>query len=186
MADSSSTTKQKVADDVVDEVDIETDLSYVATMFDNVNDAKEAYKELMALQREGIVSVVDAAYVEKIKNSKIKIYDHNRNDWDFNDNYYTDFALTDFIAGVILMPAAIGSLLDGIWTNVYDTTFAKKDLKELADSLPIGTSAFVAIVEDDYVDVVEYELSNEGGKKVHSGKIPQSTTESLAKAKAKS
>jgi hypothetical protein len=40
--------------------------------------------------------------------------------------------------------------------------------------LPPGTSALVAIVEEEYAEPVEEEMKKSGGKKVHSGPVPKS------------
>ncbi len=50
-----------------------------------------------------------------------------------------------------------------------------------AEALPPGTSALVAIVEDDYVELIEKELIKLGGKKVHSAEIPKGATSAMEK-----
>ena len=171
-----------------DDLAVDVEISYVATVFDNVNDAKSAYKELTSLQREGLVNIIDAAYVEKTDRSKVKVHDHN--DWAIGEGVLgggVTGALIGIIAGTILLPAAIGALIGGIVMGAYeyDSSFSNKDLKNLGDSLQVGSSALVAIVEDVYVEEVEVEMKKQGGGKVHSGKIPKSTADSVSTAKAK-
>ncbi len=177
----------------VDSVDYGVDISYVAALFDSVDDAKKAYKALKELDREGFISIIDAAYVEKIGRSKIKVHDHN--DWAIPGGIIgggvggaATGALIGLIGGVVLLPAAIGALLGGVLMGVYEyedtrVSFTNKELKDLAEALPVGASTLVAIVEDDYVEAVEEEVKNQGGKKTHSGKIPKSTADSLAAKK---
>ncbi len=155
-------------------------ISFVAAMFDNVDDAKLAYQALKDVQREGLVKILDAAYVEKTERSKLKVHEHK--DWRGGQGVLAGGAvgaIIGIVGGAILLPAGIGALIGGIWAKMHDTGFDDKNLGKLAESLPIGTSALVAVVEDDYVEQIEKEMTKEGGKKVHSGAVPKSTAESL-------
>lgn len=177
-------------DKKIDELVLEADVSYVAAVFDNVGDAKKAYKRLKDAQRDGIVTIVDAAYAEKTERNRLKVHDHD--DWRFGENIIEAGAggvvvggLIGIVAGAILMPAAIGALIGAAIESVYGhrTKFSHEDLKEIADTLPVGTSALVAIVEDEFLEIVEVEVHKLGGKKVHSNKIPKSTAAALASSK---
>jgi len=88
-------------------------------------------------------------------------------------------AVVGLIGGAILLPVAVGALVGGAISKVHDTNVVNKEWSGLADSLPAGTSALVAVVEDDYVEVVQKELKNAGGKKVHGGEIPNSMSSVL-------
>jgi uncharacterized membrane protein len=174
-------------DQKIDELMLEADISYIAAVFDDVDDAKEAYRKLKGAQREGLVTIVDAAYAEKTDHDKLKIHDHD--DWRFGDNIIEAGAggavvggLIGIVAGAILMPAAIGALIGAAIVSVYGhkTKFSHEDLKEIADTLPVGTSALVAIVEDEFLEIAELEVNKLGGKKVHSNSIPKSTATTLA------
>jgi uncharacterized membrane protein len=180
MADIASTTTE-----VTDNVDVGISISYVATLFDNVEEAKQAYNELKEARREGLLEIIDAAYVEKTDRSRIKIHDHD--EWVIGGGVVgggVAGAVIGIVAGAILLPAAIGVLIGGIVTEVYehDVKLSNKEIKRFADTLPPGTSALVAIVEDVYVDDVEIEFAKQGGKKVHSGTIPKSTADALAQS----
>jgi uncharacterized membrane protein len=177
-------------DQKIDELVLEADVSYVAAVFDNVGDAKKAYKQLKDAQRDGVVTIVDAAYTEKTERDRLKVHDHD--DWVFGEKIVEAGAggavvggLIGIVAGAILMPAAIGALIGGAIVSVYGhkTKFSHEDLKEIADTLPLGTSALVAIVEDEFLEIAEVEVHKLGGKKVHSNKIPKSTAASLATSK---
>jgi uncharacterized membrane protein len=187
MANTSTLSK---TDQKIDELVLEADISYIAAVFDNVSDAKVAYKKLKEAHRDGIVTIIDAAYVEKTERDRLKVHDHD--DWRFGDNIVEAGAggavvggLIGIVAGAILMPAAIGALIGGAIVSVYGhkTKFSHEDLKEIADTLPLGTSALVAIVEDEFLEIAEVEVHKLGGKKVHSNKIPKSTAASLATSK---
>lgn len=181
MADTNSNTTE-----VTENVDVGVAISYVATIFDSVDEAKQAYKSLRETQREGLVDIIDAAYVEKTDRSKIKVHDHD--DWVVGSGVVAGGvagAVIGIVAGAILLPAAIGALIGAIVTGVYehDVKLSSKEIKKFADTLPVGTSALIAIVEDAYVEDVEVEMSEKGGKKVHSGTIPKSTADSLVQSK---
>jgi uncharacterized membrane protein len=171
------------------EVDTTIAISYVATVFDNVSDAKKAYEDLKEARREGLVDVLDAAYVEKTDRSRIKVHDHN--DWQIGEGVVAGGvtgAVIGIIGGTILVPVVLGALIGGVIVGTYEAgdTFNHRNLRKLGDSLPKGTSALVAVVEDAYVDQVQEEMAELGGKKVHSGPIPKSTADALMdKQKAK-
>jgi uncharacterized membrane protein len=182
MADTNSSTTAQVDENV----DVGVAISYVAAIFDNVDDAKAAYKQLKEAQREGLITVLDAAYVEKTDRSKIRVHDHD--DWAIGKGIIgggVAGAVIGIVGGAILLPAAIGVLIGGVVAEVYehDVKFSSKEIKKFADSLPVGTSALVTIVEDIYVEDVRDEMSKQGGKKVHSGTVPKSTTDSLTPTK---
>jgi uncharacterized membrane protein len=184
MADVKDTTTN-----VTENVDVGVAVSYVATLFDTVDDAKKAYQNLKEAQREGLIRILDAAYVEKTDRSKIKVHDHD--DWKVGEGVVAGGitgAVIGIVGGAILLPVAIGALVGGIVTEVYekDVKFTNKEIKELADSLPPGTSALIAIVEDVYVEDVKTEMTKQGGKKVHSGAVPKSTADSLTQSKTDS
>jgi uncharacterized membrane protein len=168
------------------EVDTTVAISYVATVFDSVGDAKRAYQDLKEAQREGLVDVLDAAYVEKTDRNRIHVHDHN--DWKLGEGVVAGGAtgaVIGIIGGTILIPVALGALIGGVIVGLHDEgdTINHRNLRKLGDSLPKGTSALVAVVEDAYVDSVSEELSVIGGKKVQSGPIPKSTTETLTNQK---
>jgi uncharacterized membrane protein len=183
MADSNNN-GSKQQNDTNGDQEADMTISFVAALFDDVDAAKQAYSALKDVEREGLVKIIDAAYMQKTDRSKIKVYEHK--DWRGGQGALAGGAIgavIGIVGGAILLPAGIGALIGGIWAKVHDTGFNDKSLGKLADSLPAGTSALVAIVEDDEVEPVEAEMTKEGGKKVHSGKVPKSTADTLSEAK---
>jgi uncharacterized membrane protein len=185
-----NTSTLSMTDKIIDSLEVEAKISYVAAVFDNVIDAKIAYKKLKHAQRAGQVSIIDAAYAEKTELKRLKVHDHD--DWEYEEKIVEAGAsgaiaggLIGIIVGAILMPAAIGALIGATILSIYghETKFAHEDLEEIAGTLPVGTSALVAIVEDEFLESVEAEVSKLGGKKVHSNKIPKSTFDSLSGSK---
>ena len=183
MADTNNATMTEATENV----EVGISISYVATTFDSLDEAKKAYNELKEAKREGLIEIIDAAYVEKTSRSRIKVHDHD--DWVVGGGVVVGGvagAIIGLVAGAILLPAAIGVLIGGIVTEVYehDVKLSNKEIKKFADAMPVGTSALVAIVEDAYVEDVQTELAKLGGKKVHSGTVPKSTAESLMQSSA--
>jgi uncharacterized membrane protein len=163
----------------LDAISRKTEISYIAAVFNNVEDAKHAYKKLNKAQREGLINVVDAGYVEKTETSWLDVHDHS--DWERGQNMLgggiaggITAGLIGLVAGAILVPASIGFLVGGAIMSVYDqdVKFSQRDLLNIADTLPVGTAALVAIVEDDYLKIAEYEIQKHGASSVHSNKIP--------------
>jgi uncharacterized membrane protein len=173
------------ADRTTDTLVSETGISYVAAVFDNVNEAKSAYKTLNQAQQEGTVHIIDAAYAEKTEGGKLNVHDHG--DWAYGKGGPGEGAvvvggLVGIIAEAILLPASIGALVWGVIMGVYghEAKLSYKDLEEVANTLPVGTSALVTIVKDEFAKAVELEMQKQGGRSVHSGKIPESTVASLS------
>ncbi len=151
------------------------DISFVVAVFDDVKSAKVAYEGLRELSREGFFQIESAAYLEKTDRSKIKVHEYK--DWRGGQGVLAGGAaglVIGLIGGAVLLPVGIGALVGGIMAKVHDTGFNDKNLGKIADSLPPGTSALVAIVEEEYAEPVEDEMKKEGGKKVHSGPVPKS------------
>jgi uncharacterized membrane protein len=151
------------------------DVSFVVAVFDDVSSAKAAYDVLRELSREGFFQIETAAYLEKTDRSKVKTHEYK--DWRGGQGALaggTAGLVVGLIGGAVLLPVGVGMLVGGILAKVHDTGFNDKNLGKLADSLPPGTSALVAIVEEEYAEPVEEEMKKSGGKKVHSGPVPKS------------
>ncbi len=174
MADNDSKTATSTTEDV------DVSISFVAAVFDDVKAAKDAYKVLKDLGREGFFRIIAAAYLEKTDRSKIKVHEYK--DWRGKQGAVAGGgvgAVIGIIGSTILLPVAVGALVGGTLAKIHDTKFSDKDLRKLADSLPTGTSALIAIVEDEFVEGVADELGKEGGKNIHSGEVPKSTMDSM-------
>lgn len=191
MATSTKSKSTTQTPQTVDYLDYGIDLSYIATLFENVHEAKLAYNKLKRLNDEGFLEIVDAAYVEKTGSSKIKVHDHN--DWEIGESMVGGGisgvvigTILGLVGGAILLPAAVGAgagiLIGGAVSEAYDhdTTFDHGDLKDLAKSLPVGTSALVAMTEDEFVEETEVEMAKLGGKTIQKGSIPNSVIDAAA------
>lgn len=175
----------KTNGDMGGEQEVVVEVSYVAAVFDDVKAAKNSYDVLKALNREGLLQIGAAAYMEKTDRSKVKV--HEFKDWSGKKGAWLGGgagAVIGIVGSAVLFPVAIGALVGGTLAHVHDTKFSDKDLRQAADALPPGSSALVALVADAYVADVEKELTKEGGKKVHSGEVPKSAVVSVDDAKA--
>jgi len=178
----SNTNTISKTDQKIDALNTEKDISYVAAIFDTVDEAKDAYKQLKQIQFEEDMKIIDAAYIEKTERNRLRVHDHG--EWILGEGILgggVAGGLIGIIAGAILLPAAIGALVGGAIFAIYEENakFSHKNLRDIADTLPIGTAAFVALVEDSYLEAVESKVQDLGGKKVHSNKVPKSTTSLL-------
>jgi uncharacterized membrane protein len=59
----------------------------------------------------------------------------------------------------IIVTAAVGAGAGGIWGKVRDKGFKDEDLKAVGESLPEGSSAIIAIAEDQVLDRLEKGLA---------------------------
>ncbi len=103
------------------EVNEDVDISYVAGVFDDVQTAKNAYKTLKELKREGLLKIVAAAYMEKTDRSKLKVHEYK--DWRVGEAVVAGGivgAIVGIVGGAILLPLAVGALVGGSWGAVYN------------------------------------------------------------------
>lgn len=76
-------------------------------------------------------------------------------------------AAIGLIAGPLLVvPAAVGALVDGLTAKLTDSGFSDKRLKDLGENLKPGSSAIVAVVEHRWVAEVEKAMAQAGADAV--------------------
>jgi uncharacterized membrane protein len=78
-------------------------------------------------------------------------------------------AIAGGVVGLIFPPSVIASAAvaggaGGLWGKIRDKGFKDEDLKEIGDSLPVGTSAIIAIAEDRMVEQLQRGI--EGYRKI--------------------
>src|SRR5258708_2484050 len=81
------------------------DIAFVVALFDDVNSAKAAYKDMRDLAREGFFQIESAAYLEKTDRSKIKV--HEFKDWRGGQGALAGGGaglLVGLIGGAVLLP----------------------------------------------------------------------------------
>jgi len=128
--------------------------------FGNESEAGAALKDFQAMDREGSIELIDAAVIVHSADGKVRFEetaDPSGKKWAKRG------AIAGGVVGLIFPPsllasAAVGAAGGGIWGKVRDKGFTDKDLQEIGDSLPPGSSAIIAIAEDRVVERLERGL----------------------------
>jgi len=123
--------------------------------------AGAALKDFKAAERAGSIHLVDGAVLVHTADDKVKFEesaDPSGKKWAKRG------AITGGLVGLMFPPAIIASAVVGggagaVWGKVRDKGFKDDDLKEIAASLPPGTSAIIAIAEDRMVEQLERGLA---------------------------
>lgn len=125
--------------------------------YDNEVGAAQSLKDFQAMDREGSIDLIDAAVIVHTAEGKVKFEetaDPSGKRWAKRG------AVAGGIVGLIFPPsiivgAAVGGGAGGIWGKVRDKGFKDEDLKEIGESLEPGSSAIIAIAEDEVLDRLE-------------------------------
>ena len=125
--------------------------------YDNEVGAAQSLKDFQAMDREGSIDLIDAAVIVHTAEGKVKFEetaDPSGKRWAKRG------AIAGGVVGLIFPPsiivgAAVGGGAGGIWGKVRDKGFKDEDLKEIGESLEPGSSAIIAIAEDQVLDRLE-------------------------------
>jgi uncharacterized membrane protein len=125
--------------------------------YDNEFGAKQSLKDYEAMDREGSIDLIDAAVIVHTAEGKVKFEetaDPSGKKWAKRG------AIAGGLVGLIFPPsiiagAAVGGGAGGIWGKVRDKGFKDEDLKAIGESLEPGSSAIIAIAEDQVLDRLE-------------------------------
>jgi uncharacterized membrane protein len=125
--------------------------------YDNEFGAKQSLRDYEAMDREGSIDLIDAAVIVHTAEGKVKFEetaDPSGRKWAKRG------AIAGGLVGLIFPPsiivgAAVGGGAGGIWGKVRDKGFKDEDLKEIGESLEPGSSAIIAIAEDQVLDRLE-------------------------------
>ena len=126
---------------------------FIAVYGDEVM-AKQSLKDFEAMDREGSIDLIDAAVVVRNADGKVKFEetaDPSGKKWAKRG------AIAGGLVGLIFPPSLIASAIvgggaGGIWGKVRDKGFKDEDLKAIGDSMEPGTSAIIAIAEDQMIE----------------------------------
>jgi uncharacterized membrane protein len=129
---------------------------FVAVYDDEVG-AKQSLKDYEAMNREGSIDLIDAVVIVHTAEGKVKTEetaDPSGKKWAKRG------AIAGGLVGLIFPPsiiasAAVGGGAGGIWGKIRDKGFKDDDLKEIGESLEPGSSAIIAIAEDQVLDRLE-------------------------------
>ena len=129
--------------------------------FDNEYQAKQVLDDFKSMHREGSIDLIDAAVIVHTAEGKVKFEetaDPSGKRWAKRG------AIAGGLVGLIFPPsiiagAAVGGGAGGIWGKVRDKGFKDEDLKEIGERLEPGSSAIIAIAEDQVLDRLEKGLA---------------------------
>jgi uncharacterized membrane protein len=122
--------------------------------------AGAALKDFRSMNREGSIDLIDAAVAVHTADGKVRIEetaDPSGKTWGKRG------AIAGGLVGLIFPPsiiagAVVGGAGGGIWGKLRDKGFKDEDLKAIGESLPPGSSAIIAIAEDQVVERLQRGL----------------------------
>src|SRR5712691_966611 len=125
--------------------------------FDGEASAETALKQLKEMQKDGVVSIVNAAVLVKTKDGGAIIKETE----DVRAPAGAVFgAIVGGLVGLlggpagVIVGAAAGAATGGLAAHQIDMGFDDSDLKEIQSSLPAGSSAIIALVSLEWVERV--------------------------------
>jgi uncharacterized membrane protein len=125
--------------------------------YDNEVGAKQSLKDFQAMHKEGSIDLIDAVVIVRDADGKVKFEetaDPSGKKWAKRG------AIAGGIVGLIFPPSIIASAVvaggaGGIWGKIRDKGFKDEDLKEVGESMEPGSSAIIAIAQDNVLDRLE-------------------------------
>ena len=131
-----------------------TKVQVFVAAFDNETQAASALADFRGMDREGSIELIDAVVVVKAADGKVhyeETADPSGKKWAKRG------AVAGGLVGLIFPPsiiagAVLGGAGGGVWGKVRDKGFKDSDLKAVGDSMEPGTSAIIAIAQDQVVE----------------------------------
>src|SRR3954453_12005765 len=129
-------------------------LVVIVATFGNETEAGQSLKDLKTMEKGGTIDLVDAAVV--IHDSEGKVHFDETAD-PSGKRWAKRGAIAGGLVGLIFPPsiiagAVVGGAGGGVWGKIRDKGFKDEDLKAVGESLPTGSSAIIAIVQDKLVE----------------------------------
>jgi uncharacterized membrane protein len=139
----------------------------IVAAFPDIKKADEVLKDLKELDKEGVIDVINAAVLVKTQLGKTTVSETG-------DPRAKHGALFGAVAGGligllggpagVIVGAAAGAATGGLAADRIDMGFEDDYLKEVRDSLPLGSSAIIALVQHEWVDRVLDALEDYEGQ----------------------
>jgi uncharacterized membrane protein len=126
---------------------------FVATFSDETQ-AASALQDFRAMDRDGSIELIDAVVVVRDAEGKVR-YEETADP--SGKRWAKRGAIAGGLVGLLFPPsiiagAVIGGAGGGLWGKVRDKGFKDDDLKAIGDSLEPGTSAIIAVAQDQVVE----------------------------------
>ena len=126
---------------------------FVAT-FSDETEAASALQDFRAMDRDGSIELIDAVVVVRDAEGKVR-YEETADP--SGKRWAKRGAIAGGLVGLLFPPsiiagAVVGGASGGLWGKVRDKGFKDDDLKAIGDSLEPGTSAIIAVAQDQVVE----------------------------------
>jgi len=143
-------------------------------------DADMVLDDLDRIQAEKLYGIRDAAVVRRDKGGELHVWE--RKDWDSARGGVAGL-LVGASVGLIAGPGAVlvgaaGAGIGALAAKLRDSGFDDARLKELGESLAPGSSALVAVLEEEHVAEYESQLAQLGAETIRD-QVPAEIAEGL-------
>jgi uncharacterized membrane protein len=130
-------------------------IELIIAAFNDEKKADAVLKEMRALDRDGILAVLNAAIMVKTQEGKVSMKETE----DVSGKQGAIFgAIAGGILGLlggpagVIVGAAAGAATGGLAANQIDMGFSDEALKDIQQGLEPGSSAIIALVEHEWIE----------------------------------